>query len=190
MPIHLEGTVKKVLADEVGHAMSPKGRVFSVWFYSDENRSFPYVVVVEDPPPGLVVGYELNLRATFDAYFMKLLKYQAGDTTRAAPMLVGRMNVLPAQAEAPGPMVELRDFTQKHGLAILIVLLLGYVTLRVFFQVRKALTRPSSASAFRTSGEGLPPEEVAEWLRNLPEHVAEPEDDAPRLHGETHPRDR
>jgi hypothetical protein len=190
VPIHLEGTVKKALADEVGPEMSPKGRLYSVWFYSDENRSFPYVAVVEDPPPGLAVGYELHLRATFDAYFLKLLKYQAGDTTRAAPMLVGRMSLMPAQAEAPAPMVEIRDFTQKHGLAILIVLLLGYVTLRIFFQVRKALARPDRVSAFRSTVEALPPEELADWLKNLPEHVAESEEDVPPLRDESHLQDR
>ena len=175
VPIHLEGTVKKVLTYEVGPAMSPRGRLHDVWFYSDENRSFPYVVVVEDPPPGLVVGYELNLRASFDAYFLKLLKYQAGDTARAAPMLVGRMTLAARQAEPPGPMVEIRDFTQRNGLSLLIGALLGYVTLRLVFQIRKALRPAQVLSAFRTTGAALPPEELADWLRNLPEHVAETE---------------
>jgi hypothetical protein len=182
VPIHFEGTVKKVLTYGVGPAMSPKGRLYDVWFYSDENRSFPYVIVVEDPPPGLVIGYELNLRASFDAYFFKLLKYRAGDTDRGAPMLVGRMTLAPRQADAPGPMVEVRDFTQKHGVALLIAALMGYVTLRLVFQIRKALRPASTGSTYRTIGEALPPEELADWLRNLPEHVAEPEhhdDDAP-----------
>jgi hypothetical protein len=192
VPIHLEGTVKKVLADEVGPAMSPKGRLFSVWFYSDENHSFPYVVVVEDPPPGLVVGYELHLRATFDAYFMKLLRYQAGDTTRAAPMLVGRMQLTAAQAEAPPPMVEIRDFARKHAITILVVILLGYLSLRVLFQVRRILAPTPLASTYRTTSDGLPPEEVADWLRNLPEHVAETEaeEDVPPLRDEPHLNDR
>ncbi len=155
--------------------MSAKGRLYDVWFYSDENRSFPYVVVVEDPPTGLVVGYELNLRASFDAYFFKLLKYQAGDTTRAAPMLVGRMSLAARQAPAPGPMVEIRDFTQRNGLSLLIAALLGYVTLRVVFQIRKALQPAQNVSFYRTTGEALPPDELADWLRNLPEHVAEAE---------------
>jgi hypothetical protein len=190
VPIHLEGTIKKVLTDEVGPAMSPKGRLFSVWFYSDENHSFPYVVVVEDAPPGLVVGYELTVRATFDAYFMKLLKYRAGDTDRAAPMLVGRMHLKAAQADAPPPMVEIRDFTKKHGLVFLTVFLLGYVVLRVLFQVRKVLHPATSRiSTYRTSSEGLPPEEVADWLRNLPEHVAESEEDVPPLRDEPHLQD-
>jgi hypothetical protein len=168
VPIHLEGTAKKVLSHEVGPSMSPTGRLFEVWFYSDENRAFPYVVTIEDPPLGLVIGHELNLRVTIDAYFMKLLGYQAGDVPRGAPMLVGRMHWIPAQAEPPAPMVELRNWTKGHGILLLFTLLLGYIVLRALFQIRKFLAPSRQQSSIWTTGEPLPPEEVADWLRNLP----------------------
>lgn len=190
VPIHLEGTAKKVLTHEVGEAMSPKGRLFEAWFYSDENRAFPYVVTFEDAPPGLQIGHELNQRVTIDAYFLKLLKYHAGDTYRAAPMLVGRVRWMPASVEGPPPMVEARDWAKKNAVFLLIASLLGYVALRAFFQIRKALTRPSQSAAFRTSSEGLPPEEVADWLRTLPERSTEAEEDVPPLDDGPHLRDR
>jgi hypothetical protein len=173
VPIHLEGTARKVLTHEVGPSMSPKGRLYEVWFFSDENRSFPYVVTIEDPPPGLAVGHDVSLRMTVDAYFLKQMSYRAADVARWAPMLVGRMHLTPAQPEAPAPMVELRDLMQKHGLTILVVLLVGYIGLRAFFQIRKAFAPASKPTTLRSPSEGLPPEEVADWLRNLPDHLAE-----------------
>jgi hypothetical protein len=177
VPIHIEGTAKKVLTHEVGPSMSPKGRLFEVWVYSEENRAFPYVVTIEDAPPGLSIGHELNLRVTIDAYFMKLLGYRAGDHLRAAPMLVGRMHWTPPRPEAPAPMAELREWTKKDGFAILFVLLLGYIFIRAFFQVRKALFQTRPRPGYKAPSEGLPPEEVADWLRNLPDEVSEPEEE-------------
>jgi hypothetical protein len=190
VPIHLEGTAKKVLTHEVGPAMSSKGRLYEVWFFSDENRAFPYVVMIEDAPPGLVVGHELYLRVTVDGYFMKQLGYRATDVARWAPMLVGRVHFIPKLAAAPGPMVEIRDFTQRHGLAFLIAILLGYVALRVVFQIRKALTVSSRPTTYRATSEGLPPEDVAEWLRNLPDEMPEPEEEIPPLREGSHLDDR
>ena len=120
--------------------MSPNGRLYEVWFYSDENRAFPYVVTIEDPPTGLVIGHELNLRVTVDAYFMKLLGYHAGDKLRGAPMLVGRMHWTPASAAAASPIVELNRFSRQNVVIIVFVMLAGYLAVRVIFQVRKALT--------------------------------------------------
>ena len=133
------------------------------------------MVTFEDPPPGLTIGHELELRVTVDAYFLKLLGYHAGDHRRVAPMLVGRLRWTPAQPPAPAPMVELLGWARKDGFVALFVLLLGYVALRGFFQVRKALG-PSRPRSIRAPSEGLPPDQVADWLRNLPEEGPEDED--------------
>ena len=188
VPIHLEGTAKKVLTHEVGPAMSPKGRLYEVWLYSDENRTFPYVVTIEDPPPGLVVGYEVHLRVTVDAYFFKLLAYHAGDVPRAAPMLVGRMRWLTPPAESVAPMIELRNWSKQDGFVVLVAVLVAYVGLRAFFQIRKSLSPSRERPSFRSSSEPLPPEDVIEWLHRLPDESTEPdEDDGPPRDG---PRER
>jgi hypothetical protein len=179
VPIHLEGTAKKILTHEVGATMSPRGRLYEVWFYSDENRSSPYVVTIEDPPTGLAVGYELNQRVTVDAYFLKLLLYQAGDGFRAAPMLVGRMHWTPAPVVATSPIADLNKFTRQNVIAIVVTLLMGYIVIRVIFQFRKAMApirRPLNSGSF---SEGLPPDEVADWLQNLPENPPDPEEVLP-----------
>jgi hypothetical protein len=188
VPIHLEGTAKKVLTHEVAPSMSPSGRLYEVWFYSDENRAFPYVVTIEDPPVGLVVGHELNLRVTIDAYFLKLLGYHAADHLRAAPMLVGRMRWMPKQPEAPAPMVELREWTKKDGFVLIFVVLFAYILVRAVLQIRKALNPGRRLRTPASTSEPLPPEELADWLQNLPETMPESEEedvpdlrDGPRL---------
>ena len=191
VPIHIEGTAKKVLAHEVGPSMSPSGRLYEVWVFCDETPAFPYVVTIEDPPPGLVVGTELFLRVKVDGYFLKQLGYRAVDMLRAAPMLVGRMSWIPALAPAPSPIAEFRDWSRKDGVVVLVALLVGYLLIRAFFQFRKVFATDLNRLAHhRSSSEGLPPDEVADWLRNLPDDSPEPEEDVPPLRDGPHLGDR
>ncbi len=177
VPVHIEGTAKRILTYEANPELAPKGRLFEAWVYSDENRAFPYVLIFEEPPAGLTVGHDLFHRVTFDGYFLKLLSYQAGDNLRAAPLLVGRLYSTPAPAPAPAPMVELRDLSRRDRFAIIFVLLLGYIVVRTFFQVRKALapTRPRRDPS--SLEPALPHDQVSEWLENLsdekPDHATE-----------------
>jgi hypothetical protein len=190
VPIHLEGTAKKILTHEVGPAMSPTGRLYEVWFYSDENRALPYVLTIEDPPTGLVIGYELNLRVTVDGYFFKLLKYQAGDTLRAAPMLVGRMRWTPTPVSTPSPIVEFNRFTKQNVITIVVTMLVAYVLIRVIFQVRKNMAPTRSSIRVSSFNEGVPPEEVADWLQNLPDAETEIDENDPTVHEGPGLRDR
>jgi hypothetical protein len=179
VPVHIEGTAKRILTYEVNPELAPAGRLFEAWVYSDENRAFPYVLSFEEPPPGLSVGHDLFHRVTFDGYFLKLLSYHAGDNLRAAPMLVGRLHSTPALAEAPAPMIELRNFARRDGFVLLFVLLLSYLAIRAFFQIRKALApnRPQRAPA--PFDRALPPDRVTEWLENLSDEENDPATEAP-----------
>ena len=184
VPVHLEGTALRVLTYEVNPALAPSGRIYEAWVYSDENRAFPYVLAFDEPPPGLVVGPDLYLKVRFDGYFLKLLGYRAGDKPRAAPMLVGRLQVQAAPAAAPGPMVELRELSRRNGFLVVFVLLFGYITFRAVFQIRRALspTRRSVVGPERTlTPSEIAPEDLAEWLASLP--TTEPDDNSvtPRI---------
>ncbi len=172
VPIHLTGMAKKILTYEVAPTMTPAERLYEIWFYSDENRSFPYVLVIQDPPAGLAVGHELNLPITVDGYFFKLMKYRAGDNYRGAPMLVGRMHWTPAAPAAPSTMTELSKIP-KVNLAIgVFALFVVYMGIRLTLQFRRAraLARPRS-SLTSASHDGVPAEQLAEWLQQLPEEA-------------------
>ncbi len=190
VPVHFEGTARKILTYEVNPAMVPSGRLYEAWIYSDENTSFPYVLSFEDPPKGLEIGHEMHRRVTVDGYFMKLLGYRAGDTNRFAPMLVGRLGWQQAPAPAAAPMVELRNWTKRDGFVLVFVLLFGYILIRAFFQIRKAIAPGRRTIVARAPDEGLPPEAVADWLQNLPDELPGPEEDVPPLREERHLNDR
>ena len=177
VPVHLEGTIAKTLAYGINPVMVPGGRLHEAWFYSDENRKYPYVLIIEEPPKGFPIASELHLRASFDGYFFKLLKYDAGDVPRAAPMFVGRLTLTPMPV-APSPLAGIRRFTQRDGFILVIVLLVGYVALRVIFGVRKALrrNRPVIARSHTLAEGEIAPEALNEWLQSVPTEV---DDDDP-----------
>ncbi len=173
VPVHIEGTALRILTYEVNTALAASGRIYEAWVYSDENRAFPYVLTFEDAPPNLLVGPDLHLRVRFDGYFLKLLWYRAGDKGRAAPMLVGRLAIQAPLAAAPAPMVEVRDFAKRHAYLILFVVLFVYVLIRSAFQIRRAIgpkgrTIPLPERSLTPSE--IAPEDLADWLANLPEH--------------------
>ena len=182
VPIHLEGTARRVLSYEVNPELAPGGRVYEAWIYSDENRMFPYVLVFEDAPPGLVIGADLFVRVTFDGYFLKLLGYRAGDANRAAPMLVGRLHATAPLAPAPAPMVELRNMTRSETFVLIFVLLFSYIVIRAIFQVRKAMrtSRTISVPGRALAEDDIAPADLAAFLRSVPE---EDEDDGPEPEG-------
>lgn len=178
VPIHLEGILKKVVPHEkVNPVFSAKGKLIDAWFITPESRPLPYVVAVEDAPPGLPVGIELNERVAVDGYFLKLLRYLGGDTERAAPLLVGRLRRLAADGTpvAPGAPAPAADAGKRRwNLTVAAVLgALGvYVAIRLAFQVRRVMApsarRPSFLSPDRPA-EHIAPEALADWLANVPD---------------------
>jgi hypothetical protein len=173
VPVHLEGTLRRVLPHEkVSEVFTPKGRLLEAWFFTPESQRLPYVVMVEDVPPGLPIGDNLNEPVTVDAYFLKLLRYQAGDTDRAAPLLVGRLRWKP-QAMSKGLPAPAAGW--KNGNAIVIGLVVGalaiYIAIRLLSQVRRVmgpLRRPASRGLDRPVEE-IAPGDLADWLADVPD---------------------
>lgn len=75
--------------------------VYEAWGWTDESKSFPYVVVFPDKPPGLPVGGEVRGEIVFVGYFLKIMSYTAFDVTRGAPLLVGRAHSMVAHPAPP-----------------------------------------------------------------------------------------
>ena len=175
VPVHLEGTAK-VLPHEVNPGFTPRAKLFEAWFVTPENRPFPYVVMFEDAPAGLPVGHDLNQRVTFDGYFLKLLRYQAGDADRAAPLLVGRLRRLAADGTPAPPVPRPAADAGKGRWNLTVAAVLGalgvYVAIRLVFQVRRVMApsarRPSLLAPDRPAEE-IAPEALADWLANVPD---------------------
>jgi hypothetical protein len=66
--------------------------VYELWGWTEDSRSYPFVVVLPELPAGLKVGTDVSGEVVFVGYFLKWMKYQTFDTQKKnfSPLLVGR----------------------------------------------------------------------------------------------------
>lgn len=89
--VELKLHVRRILSHEAPKNSAGVDRVYELWGWTDESRSHPYVVVVAELPPGLSEGADLYDDVMFRGYFLKVLRYEAADAQRGAPLLIGRV---------------------------------------------------------------------------------------------------
>ena len=75
--------------------LSTTGWLYEAWIITPETTRLPYVCVFEEAPQGLPIGPDVSERVVFNGYFLKIMKYQACDVARGAPVLVGRIGWVP-----------------------------------------------------------------------------------------------
>ena len=68
---------------------SKTGWIYESWIRTPDLPKNPYVCISEEFPKGFPIGQNISETVTFDGYFLKLLRYEAGDVPRAAPMVIG-----------------------------------------------------------------------------------------------------
>lgn len=133
LPIHLDGTINRVLSYEVATTLAPGGRIYEAWAVTPDSTPNPFVLVFENPPAGLPGGTDLDERMSFNGYFFKLMSYKAADTFRHAPLLVGQLTRVPRPATFTG--------TYSRTTVLWSLLLVGVLTvialLRLAFQTGK-----------------------------------------------------
>lgn len=185
VPIHLEGTLLKALVHEqMNPEFAPKGKAVEAWFVTPESRPFPYAVVVQDPPPGMTVGIDLNERIVVDGYFFRLLGYRAGDALRGAPLLIGRLAWARADPKTGAPAgAGAGGVGSSWSVPVIAVIasVVLYVGVRLAFQVRRVVG-PVAANQGRLlsdhPGDEIAPEALATWLESARAEVNdEAEDD-------------
>ena len=102
VPVHLLGTAMRVIRYE--SKLSKTGWLYEAWIVTPDARKYPYVCVFEEPPEGFPIGTDVSERVVFNGYFLKIMKYQAGDVARGAPVLVGKLGWEPrARRRRPPP---------------------------------------------------------------------------------------
>jgi hypothetical protein len=89
--IELRLHLKRVLPHDAPENSAGVKTVYEAWGWTEDSKSFPYVLVFSELPPNMPIGAEIHEEATFVGYFFKQLPYQAYDVHRAAPVLIGRM---------------------------------------------------------------------------------------------------
>jgi len=159
VPIHLQGAALRVLRFE--SKLSKTGWLYEAWIVTPDSRRFSYDCVFEEPPEGFPLGAEVNERVVFNGYFLKLMKYQAGDVARGAPVLVGRIGWDPRPSATPA-----RESNQLLYWSMTVLGLLFLVSLsRWVYQLLRYLSYPhrgeKSSRSFR---EEIPSEDLQAWL--------------------------
>jgi hypothetical protein len=110
--------VVRVLAHEAPENKAGLKELYEIWGWTDDSKSFPYVAIVSELPPGLTVGADVRHEVTFAGYFLKLLAYEAFDKSRAAPLLLGR-------AERFGDLPPPAERREENAQEFLLVFVLG-----------------------------------------------------------------
>jgi hypothetical protein len=127
--IRLRMHVRRVLVDTDPENDLGLKKVYNIWGWTEDSKSFPYVVIVPELPPGLRVGPDVRGEVVFVGYFFKIFPYEAFDVARGAPMLIGRVRAAsrPVAAEpinSPTTWILVASFV---GIAILGGIAISYL---------------------------------------------------------------
>lgn len=170
VPVHLLGVARRVLRYE--SKQSRTGWLHEAWVFTADGQNNPYVCVFEDVPKGLPIGPNVSERVVFNGYFLKLMRYEAGDVPRAAPLLVGRIGWTPRPGGTEGSS-QRTAYWLAGAVGVMFLISLG----RWILQLRRSLAPKSLASRLRDRPtEEIAPEDLNEWLESV---ASEPEKETP-----------
>jgi hypothetical protein len=165
LPIHVEGTVRRVLRQDVsGSKLFRDGVYYEAYLFSADSVNYPWFLVFEEPAKGQPVGDELFWDVKFDGFFLKLLAYHAADTARFAPVLVGRISHRGGvSGPGSGAVPSAGGGLDLRWVALFVLVLAVYLALRAAFVLRR---KPSWRTSKGTAGvtDTIEPEELSAWL--------------------------
>jgi hypothetical protein len=162
VPVYVLGTAHRVL--RYPSKLSPTGWLYEAWIISQENSRLPYVCVFEDAPKGFPIGANVSERVVFNGYFLKIMKYQASDVSRGAPVLVGRIGWEPGE-----PPPSKGDNTLLRWSLVILAMVFFLSLARWIFQLRNFL-RPRSTSLLTSTvpvTEEVDPASLDAWVKSL-----------------------
>ncbi len=141
-PIRLRLHLKRVLKYDAPENPLGLTTVYEAWGWTDESKSFPYVLVLPELPPGIPLGNDIQGEVVFTGYFLKIMSYTAYDAKRGAPLLIGRMRTA-------GPTVIVQPVSESFGwlawtvIPGVVLIALTVVMIKRFFPARPPY-QPSS----------------------------------------------
>jgi hypothetical protein len=154
-PIYLRLHVRRVLQHDESDNPSEITKVTEAWGPTDESRSFPYVVVFTEPPRDLPIGTDVRAEIEFVGYFLKVMSYTAFDHSRGAPLLVGRVRLVPSSSTSAPPK------TDWSGVAFVVVAAIAVAGYFVWRGTRSQVHSTISALPSELSSIGPIDESVA-----------------------------
>jgi hypothetical protein len=177
VPVHLLGTARRVLYYK--SKLSRTGWLYEAWVFTPDGQNNPYVCVFEEAPKGFPVGPNVSERVVFNGYFLKLMRYEAGDVPRAAPLLVGRIGWTPRPDASGSP--DRSAYWLAGAVAVMFLISLA----RWIVQLRRSLApKPRPSILLDRPTDEIAPADLAEFLENL-----SPDDEPPSMtqHGRHSP---
>jgi hypothetical protein len=162
VPVHLLGTALRVL--RYPSKLSATGWLHEAWIITPETTRLPYVCVFEEAPQGFPIGHDISERVVFNGYFLKVMRYQASDVARGAPVLVGRIGWVPHEASSPTAT----NTTLRWSLVILAALFCISLA-RWIYQLRRLFTRPGVAPvpSFTAASDEIDPSNMNAWVQSM-----------------------
>jgi hypothetical protein len=154
--IRLRLHIRRILDWEAEENSAGVRRVYEAWGWTDESKSFPYVVVFSDIPSGMQLGDNLQEDGVFVGYFLKTIAYTAYNKNRSSPLLLGRMKWLGSTPPAP-PVVSSSDWFWIGAVGVPLLLLVVFGT---WFQRLRSLRRVKLPAAPADEAE------MENWFRN------------------------
>jgi hypothetical protein len=166
VPIHLLGTARRVLRFE--SKLSKSGWLYEAWIVTPDAAKYPYSCVFEEAPEGFPLGADVSERVVFNGCFLKIMRYEAGDVPRGAPVLIGRIGWEPHAAPAPGA-VQGGETNRLLYWSLVVLGLMFVVSLgRWVFQLSRLLSGPGSSSTRAPNlGEDIAPGELEAWVDSV-----------------------
>lgn len=78
--------------------------VYEMWGWTEDSKSFPYVVVFPEKPEGLKTGPDVAGEVVFVGYFLKIMEYEDFEgKKRGAPLLIGRTRLVGGNVSTKPP---------------------------------------------------------------------------------------
>jgi hypothetical protein len=155
-PIRLKLHVRRVLTYDAPANPLGLSTVYEAWGWTDDSRSFPFVVVFPEKPAGVPLGTDVDADIVFVGYFVKWMSYRAFDTKKNSPLLVGR--VKPAQRAVGGATGN--EWESAFLVLVAVVLVLGGLG---WFGLRTWNSPRTRGAAMTATSEQLPDN----WLAGL-----------------------
>jgi hypothetical protein len=141
--IRLRLHVALIVTWDAGENSAGVKHVYEVWGWTDQSKSFPYLVILDELPKGIPIGDGLHEEGVFVGYFLKWMSYTAANSKRSSPLLLGRMKWMPATAPVH-PVITRSDWRWLGLVGIPIVLLIGAIT---WFRMRRVSPAKLPAAA-------------------------------------------
>jgi hypothetical protein len=146
-------------------------KLYEVWGLTDESRGRLYDMIILDYPRGMPLGYDINEKARFAGYFLKLQGYEAGSAKpgqapEKAPLLIGRLDW-----KAPPVAAPTKNTRQEWTWGVVLVVVIGLIVALRFAYYRLARRKAARSRSGQTTAGSVIPIDV--WLERANLDVAD-----------------